>query len=306
MTKIHLDTDFGGDIDDLAALAMLVHWPDVEITGITTVAEDAGRRAGYARYALALADRSDIPVAAGVDVAEGRFRWHPTYPPEAEFWPEPVTPSPGPLDDALALLKQSIDGGAIVVGIGPCTNLALLDQRYPGILRRAEVYLLGGYVYPPRPSRSVWGNEADYNFQMDIAAAQHVLTHCRPTIVPLHVTVETSLRHAHLPALDAAGGLSALIADQARAFERTGELEPIDRQRSLDLPSDFINHLYDPLGSAVAAEWDGAVIEEMTLSLAVEDGWLHERVADDGVLIRVVTKVDGRAFDELWHRLLSS
>ena len=58
--KVHLDTDIGGDIDDLCTLAMLLHWPDVELTGITTVTEDRGRRAGYARYVLALAGRDDV------------------------------------------------------------------------------------------------------------------------------------------------------------------------------------------------------------------------------------------------------
>lgn len=28
MTLIHLDTDLGGDIDDLCALAMLLRWPE--------------------------------------------------------------------------------------------------------------------------------------------------------------------------------------------------------------------------------------------------------------------------------------
>ncbi len=42
MTKIHLDTDIGGDMDDLCALAMLLKWPDLEITGVTTVSEDQG------------------------------------------------------------------------------------------------------------------------------------------------------------------------------------------------------------------------------------------------------------------------
>ncbi len=43
MARIHLDTDLGGDTDDLCALALLLAWPGVEITGITTVAEAHGR-----------------------------------------------------------------------------------------------------------------------------------------------------------------------------------------------------------------------------------------------------------------------
>jgi inosine-uridine nucleoside N-ribohydrolase len=37
--RIHLDTDIGGDLDDLCALALLLGWPDVELTGVTTVLE---------------------------------------------------------------------------------------------------------------------------------------------------------------------------------------------------------------------------------------------------------------------------
>ena len=76
MYKVHLDTDLGGDIDDLCALAMLLRWSGkVELNGITTVAEANGRRAGYARYVLGLEGRNEIPVAAGADVAQGFYRY---------------------------------------------------------------------------------------------------------------------------------------------------------------------------------------------------------------------------------------
>ena len=39
MLIVHLDTDIGGDIDDLCALALLLRWKGVELTGVTTVAE---------------------------------------------------------------------------------------------------------------------------------------------------------------------------------------------------------------------------------------------------------------------------
>jgi purine nucleosidase len=216
--KVHLDTDLGGDIDDLAALAMLLKWPGVEITGITTVAEEGGRRAGYTKYALRLAGRDEIPVAAGADVSDGHYRARPEYYPEHLFWPEPVLPAPGEVQTALSLLKHSIEQGVAVIGIGPCTNLALLDRRYPGILRQAQVYLVGGYVSSPRRSRSAWGNEMDYNFQLDVSSAYYVLTHGQPTLIPWHATVETALRRAHLPTLQESGPLGALLAHQARAI----------------------------------------------------------------------------------------
>src|SRR5687768_7612819 len=143
--KIHLDTDIGGDMDDLCALAMLLKWPDLEITGITTVAEEHGRRAGYVQYVLNMIGRGDIPFAAGADLSEGYFRYSSLgYPPEEDNWTDSVPPCPGPVHDALALLKNSIEQGAILAGIGPYTNFMLLDQLHPGILSRASIYLVGG------------------------------------------------------------------------------------------------------------------------------------------------------------------
>ncbi len=127
MVKIHFDTDLGSDIDDLCALAMLLKWPEIEITGITTTAEENGRRAGYTNYALQLAGRADIPVAAGADVSLGCYRFRPAYPNEEEYRPEPVRPSPNALDVALELLKRSVEQEAVLVGVGPFPNCALLE-----------------------------------------------------------------------------------------------------------------------------------------------------------------------------------
>jgi len=147
--KVHLDTDLGGDIDDLCALAMLLRWKDVEITGITTVAEANGRRAGYVRHILRLEDRDEIPVAAGADVSQGYYRFPELgYPDEERYWSQPVVPSPNIFDEALDLLKQSIEQGATIIAIGPFTNLYLLDLKYPGILMQAKLFLMADIFIP--------------------------------------------------------------------------------------------------------------------------------------------------------------
>ncbi|HEY6540760.1 MAG TPA: nucleoside hydrolase, partial [Ktedonobacteraceae bacterium] len=159
MTKLHLDTDIGGDMDDLCALAMLLKWPDLEITGVTTVSDAQGRRAGYAHYVLDMMGCSDIPCAAGADVSGGYYRYELGYPPDEENWPEPIAPRPGSPDEAVALLKRSIEQGAIIVGIGPFTNLMLLEKAYPGILRQANLYLMGGYVFDIPAGYPQWSRE---------------------------------------------------------------------------------------------------------------------------------------------------
>jgi inosine-uridine nucleoside N-ribohydrolase len=189
------------------------------------VAEHGGKRAGYARYALELAGRGDIPVAAGADAALGCYRSWPALPDEAAYWPEPIPPAPTPLADALASIERSIEQGAVIAAIGPFTNLALLERRSPGLLRGARLYLMGGYVFPPRGGFPLWGPEEDYNVQVDAPSAEHVFRHSNPTLVTIAVTVETALRRADLPRLSRAGPLARLIARQAEAFARRENYE---------------------------------------------------------------------------------
>src|SRR5690349_17764740 len=93
---IHIDTDIGGDTDDLCALAMLLGMPDVEVSGVTTSAEVEGKRAGYARYALALARQPAVPVAAGAAGTLGVFPSQPGLHDHDRYWPEAVVPATNP------------------------------------------------------------------------------------------------------------------------------------------------------------------------------------------------------------------
>ncbi len=306
MPKIHLDTDLGGDIDDLCALALVLRWPGADLVAVTTNTENDGRRAGYTRYALRLVGREDVPVAAGAEVALGCYRGTPGLPDEAAYWPEPVAPAPGPLDDALDLLERSIEQGALIVGIGAYTNLALLERRSPGILRRANLYLMGGYVYPVRPGYPPWGNDMDWNIQADVNSAKTVIENSQPTLIPLSMTVETALRRSHLPALRRAGPLAQLIARQAEAFAVEYDNETVYGRTCAALPDDIINWQHDPLACAIALGWrEGVEIREVPLRLDIEDGWLYERVDPAGQPVRVVTGVDGARFSDLWVEMVT-
>ena len=301
MLKLHLDTDLGGDIDDLCALAMVLNWPDVELLAVTTNSDDRGRRAGYTRYALGLAGREDIAVAAGADVSLDCYRVRPGLPDEDVYWPEPIPPAPTSLDQALSLLERSIEQGAIIAAIGAYTNLALLEKRSPGILRSARLYLMGGYVFPPREGFPSWGNDMDWNVQVDVQSAQYVIQRSNPTLVPLSVTVETSLRRAYLATLRQSGPLAQLIARQAEAFAKDENIEAQYGQTCTGLPEDTINFQHDPLTCAIALGWnDGVGISEIPLKSEIKDGWLCQSVDDSGKSTRVVTRVDGGKFSEFW------
>jgi inosine-uridine nucleoside N-ribohydrolase len=294
--RVHLDTDLGSDTDDLCALAMLLGWPDVELTGITTVNDPGGVRAGYVAFALEHAGRTDIPVAAGAEGSLGGFYVPLAFP---EYWPAPIEPRPSPPGEALRLMADGIDAGATVVAIGPYTNLAAFEAWRPGALGDAGTVVMGGHLpaapegYPP------WGMRDDFNVQQDATAARVVFDRCAPTVVPVPTCLRVTLRRRDLGRLRAAGPLGSLLADQ-------GERHAVDNGRT-DLPADYpalpedlLNFQYDPLACAVAVRWSGVEIGELGVVLSFEGRLLRMDLDADAVPMRIVTDVDAEAFSDVW------
>ena len=300
--KIHLDTDFGGDIDDICALTMLLRWSDnVQFTGITTVAETNGRRAGQVKYVLELEGRSDIPVVAGTDVSQGFYLYELGLPPEERYWGKTVAPLPGDSDKAVELLKKSVEQGAIIIGIGPLSNFYLLETKYPGILHDAKIFLMGGYAYSVREGYPQLGDEADFNMQVDARSAFCVVKNSDPTFIPISVTVETALRRKHLENLNKAGALGQLLVRQAQAFAEDEKIKQSYGKTCAKLPGDFINFQHDPLACAIALGWnEGVEISEIFLRTELKDGSLRRTIDTGGKPTRIVTKIDGERFSEFW------
>ena len=272
---VHLDTDIGGDPDDVCALAMLLGWPDVEITGITTTHEEGGRRAGFVHEVLRLAGRSGIRVAAGAEHSMTTLRQPGSFPDDTRYWGHEIESVPSTTGTAFDLMEQSIERGATVIAIGPFTDLGLLEIARPGLLDTVPVVVMGGGYRRPDAGYPQWPEEYDWNVQCDTRAAEIVSGLAQLTIVPLAATVKVHLSAAHLPRLRGAGPLGELMARQAEAYG-------VDRREGLaeqhpKLPPDLLNFHHDPLAAAVAVGWDGVTFEG-----------------------NVVADVDGDAFSERW------
>jgi purine nucleosidase len=296
--RIHLDTDLGGDTDDACALAMLLGWPGVEITGITTVADPGGNRAAYVAHLLRLAGRDDIPLAAGAEVSSTTLgRAYPIV--DERHWPADIIPRPSPPGAALDLLERSLDAGATLVAIGPYTNLALLEIAQSNSLSRQPIVVMGGWVQPPAPGLPQWGPDMDFNVQWDTRAAEVVAATARLTLVTLPATLNAHLRRADLPRLRAAGPLGQLLARQSEAHGQVHEMEQLGREHP-GLPDDLLNFQYDPVACAVALGWAGAAIEDARLRPRWQDGVLSFQPHPEGRSTRVVLEVDGAAFGETW------
>lgn len=297
--RVHLDTDLGGDPDDVCALATLLGWPGAEITGITTVTDPGGRRAGYLAHCLDLAGRAGIPLAAGATSSLTTRRGTDPTTGDARYWPDHLRPRPSPPGAALDLLWHSIEQDATVVAIGPFTNLALLEVARPGTLARTRVVAVGGWFPFPAPGLPAWGPEMDWNVQCDTEAARILAGAADLTLVPMPVTLKTHLRGADLPRLRAAGPLARLLAAQGEAHGRDWDMPAMGHAHA-GLPDDLLNFQYDPAGVAVALGWPKAVIEEMPLEPVLTGDLLRFARTPAGRATRVVTDLDGTGFAETW------
>lgn len=297
--RIHLDTDLGGDPDDACALAMLLGWPGVELTGVTTVADRGGRRAGYVMHCLELAGRTGVPVAAGAEASLTTLRLADPVTDDERHWPLDLRARPSPPGAALDLLTRSIAAGATIVGIGPYTNLAQLEVARSGSLGQVPVVVMGGWTAAPAPGLPRWGPDMDWNVQWDTRAAEIVAATGRLTLVTLPATLHAHLRARDLPRLRDSGSLGRLLAGQGEAHAKTYEMDELGRTHA-GLPDDLLNFHYDPVACAVALGWAGARVEEQRLRPLVEEGVLRFEPAPDGRPVRVAVNVDGERFTETW------
>ena len=296
---VHLDTDFAGDTDDAAALALLLGWPQVELTGITTVADPDGARAAYVERFLEIAGRGGIPVAAGAGRSLTDGEEMGGLPDHEAYWGAPPV-SPQGTGDAMELLRASVERGATVVAIGPYTNLAVAEQASPGLLAETEVVLMGGWIWPAAEGLPPWGPEMDWNVQCDTDAAQIVVAAApRPTLATLTSTVNSWVRAADLQRLESAGPIGALLARQARAHDAEHHRHRFGEQYEA-LPDDLLNFQYDPVAAAVAVGWKGVEIVDVKVRPVVEERVLRFEADDEGVAVRAVSKVDAEAFAERW------
>jgi inosine-uridine nucleoside N-ribohydrolase len=295
---VHLDTDLGGDTDDACALALLLGQAGVELAGITTVADRAGRRAGYARHCLRLAGREGVPVIAGAGLSMTTLQSAEPVTDDERYWPGGLPCCPSPPGAALDLLLRSLERGATLAATGPWTNLALLEIARPGSLSRAPVVATGGWTglaagLPP------WGPEMDFNVQWDTRAAEVVAATADLTLVPLPVTLKAHLRAADLPRLRASGPLGELLARQGEAHGHDFQMAQMGRLHA-GLPDDLLNFQYDPVACAVALGWPGAIVEETRLQLVHDGELVRFRPGTAGRPMRMLTDLDSDSFTEYW------
>lgn len=259
-----LDTDIGTDVDDLVALALLLNSPDVELAGVTTVYGDVALRARMVRKLLALAGRTDVPVALGAA--------RPLLGKRAVYWAGHEGQGLLAAEDFAAALPDAhaVDfivrtvmarpGQITLAAIGPLTNVALAFLREPALAQAlAGLVIMGGVVGGASALHLPW---VEHNFRCDPEAAQVVLAAGAATwIVPLDVTTRVRIRQADVERIRARGDPFHLaVADQISRY-------PGFVRRGGD------TFLHDPLAAATVIE--PTLVTWQAVQAVVETGGEH-------------------------------
>jgi len=231
--KVIIDTDPG--TDDAMAIMLAVNSPELDIRALTVVPGNTTATQGLenALRMVSLANRCDIPVAAGAK--------HPLFQKlvTAEFWhgknglanvelpPSKckVDPRFGP--DLIIELVHASPHEITLVPIGPLTNIALAIEKDPSIVPLVkEVIIMGGSISGGNVNAA-----AEANIYGDPEAAQIVFQAGWPlTMVGLEVGDKTLFSRKDLDELSKSRGpmndfmvqVTKFLVEQSEKFGGTG------------------------------------------------------------------------------------
>ncbi|HWP62319.1 MAG TPA: nucleoside hydrolase [Candidatus Binatia bacterium] len=222
---IILDCDPGHD--DALALLLALARPEVRLLGVTTVAGNAPL-AATTRNALAvltLADRTDVPVAAGADrplrrPLEVASVVHGPGGLEGADLPEPACEPVA--EPAVEFIARTVESSAVPVTLvptGPLTNVALFLSSYRRLAAEkvGGICLMGGAI-----GAGNWTASAEFNIWVDPEAAAIVFDSGLPiAMIGLDVTHQAIMTLADADRLAVLGNRTgAVFADLLRYFAR--------------------------------------------------------------------------------------
>jgi inosine-uridine nucleoside N-ribohydrolase len=216
MTRVLLDCDPG--LDDALALLLVLASPELDLAGVSTVAgnQTIEKTTENALKLLELAERSDVPVAAGAarplagelvlaDDAHGDTGLGNLVLPEPR-----ARPVDQPAVDFLADQLLAAVEPVTVLAVGPLTNIALLLALRPDAAERiGRLVLMGGAIREGNMTPS-----AEFNVWIDPEAAQRVFAAALDvTMIGLDVTNRCVLTRADAERLRRSGPIGSAAAE---------------------------------------------------------------------------------------------
>lgn len=276
-TKILIDTDIGGDVDDALALALALNSPELEIIGITNVYLANEWRANVTRNILRVYNREDIPVSTGAEKPLIGW-WDESRIPNSsrDFGQIGGKPLPCACDFIIQMAEQ--EDNLTILAIGPLTNVGLAIAKAPHILSKINIVMMGGQINKAHP---------EWNIVCDPEAARIVFESGVPIrMAGLDVTNRCQFTRDEVDEIKSTGNpRTDMLGEMMELFIKNFGYLPI---------------LHDPLALAALLWEDLLTFEDK--HILVETGGQYTRGLTidcdwgEGVLVKAATDVNVEEF----------
>ncbi len=177
MKHLIIDTDIGGDPDDLFALILALKSPELSVDLIITSDEHMGRRVSFAKRVLKEFNMG-IPVVFGSDLNNSVccvVCHSEDESPKKDFLPF--------VDKLISKYDE-----LYYLCIGPQTNLARIVTELPSAKEKLKIHIMGGNFVNQSLGKS------EHNVRFDIGAAQTVISSgCNQKWVTAEITYDERL-----------------------------------------------------------------------------------------------------------------
>lgn len=301
MTSLLLDTDVGTDVDDAYALILAARLPDADLLSVTTVSGSTELRARLAHRLLSLAGFPSIRVAPGYSspLTSDRFS---LWLPDGGLWmghegqgvlledeirdAQASDADPRAATDLIAATLVRSADPAVVVTIGPWTNLARVLAGQPGLAAHVTRHVaMGGAVlgeiqiggHPVSPL-------AEFNLNADREAAVRVLeAQLSSTLVPAEFTYRSIMSVDELNDLrcvsdPAMASLVALTDVWVPVYQGIRSTLGVPHTASPQIAS----HLHDSLTVLLAARPELFDLLDVRIDVIEQDGVLRTIASPGG------------------------
>ncbi len=164
--SIIIDTDFGGDPDDILAVWYAIQSNRyLPLVYLTSDEYETSFRSNVLASFLHI-NGINSPVFYGKDLGNRNLFLLNTFVNTDERFPiKSVSKRHGEIK---LLLQELVQKKGIYISIGPLTNLAFLYDTYPDLLSQCEIIAMGGAINYRKPGT------AEHNIRMDIEAAKKI------------------------------------------------------------------------------------------------------------------------------------